>query len=269
MIFASDLDRTLIYSSRFIADGGRHYRVEVGDYASYMTERAAALLQIIADRLIFVPCTTRTVEQYRRVTFVTDLQPKYAVTSNGGNLLIDGQLDQSYHQEILLKLRDCAPSADIIKEFNRIVSDAWVIKMKEAEGLFYYCLVDRPALPEPELAQFTSWAATQNWEISLQGHKLYLVPKVINKWAPIAKIMAITGETEVYTAGDSLLDLPLLTATPHHLCPRHGEVFQCYQQQFKGEKINFTRSEGLKAGEEVLETVLRWSADQSTLCFES
>jgi hypothetical protein len=266
MIFASDLDRTLIYSSKFINDSSNFKRVEAGDYPSYMTKRAAELLQTIARQITFIPSTTRTVEQYRRVNFICGLKPKYAVTSNGGNLLIDGHPDLEYKKAVQRQLQDCLPAPDILKKFKQITLDSWLIKTKEADGLFYYCLVDRPKVPLQELAQFTDWAAAQNWEVSLQGRKLYLVPKVINKWAPIDRILDIIGKTKVYTAGDSLLDLPLLTATQNHLCPRHGEVYQYYQkcQQWNGHKINFTHNAGIKAGEEVLETVMKWGREDET-----
>lgn len=258
MIFVSDLDRTLIYSSKFITDDVTFKQVETGNYPSYMTKRAAELLHAIAQQLLFIPCTTRTVEQYRRVNFITNLSPKYAVTTNGGNLLLDGLPDQEYQREVQQKLQDCLPTADIMKEFNQIASE-WIIKTRDADGLFYYCIVDLSMVPQQELKQFIAWAATQNWDVSLQGRKLYLVPKVINKWAPIEKILDMTGKSKVYTAGDSLLDLPLLAATPNHLCPRHGELFQYYQQrQWGGPKITFTDGEGIIAGEEVLARVMKW-----------
>ncbi|MTI81291.1 MAG: hypothetical protein FH758_10490 [Firmicutes bacterium] len=268
MIFVSDLDRTLIFSRKFTSDSPENYQqVEAGDYPSYMTRRAAELLNVIAEQMLFVPCTTRTVEQYLRLDFITGLQPQYAVVSNGGNLLINGKVDQQYQQELQLKLQDCLPAVDIMKEFNLITSPDWVLKTRVADGLFHYCIVDQRMIPEQDLTQFITWAATQNWDVSLQGRKLYLVPRVINKWAPIKKIMELTGESSVFTAGDSLLDLPLLVATPNHLSPRHGELYQHFKQKghTREHKLTFTNNEGINAGEEILQHVIKWGKDRIIL----
>ncbi|HEY9374499.1 MAG TPA: HAD family hydrolase, partial [Streptomyces sp.] len=75
VLIASDLDRTLIYSSAALgltmpdAEAPRLLCVEVHERKplSYMTESAAGLLtQLTADR-VFVPTTTRTRKQYQRI----------------------------------------------------------------------------------------------------------------------------------------------------------------------------------------------------------
>ena len=66
--FFSDLDNTLIFSYKH--DIGKEKRcVEIyqGREVSYITERTYGLLTYAASRLLFVPVTTRTEEQYRRM----------------------------------------------------------------------------------------------------------------------------------------------------------------------------------------------------------
>lgn len=262
MLFASDLDRTLIYSERFTTEHSGPLRiVEQGVVTSYMTERAAKQVQFIAAQILFVPCTTRTIEQYQRIHFLrNEVTFKYAVTSNGGNLLVDGVVDQNYRQKINKEVRqNCLPAADLIKEFKKIATDDWLERIKMADQLFFYCLIDRAKIPFDELRCFDNWAEKQNWQISTQGRKLYLVPKAVNKWVAIKEILDRTKESAVFAAGDSILDLPLLKGASHSFCPQHGELYDRYGQAPDKMALRFTNSSGITAAEEILTAVINWT----------
>ena len=70
----------------------RNVEVYNGREISFMTEKAIALLRELSDEMMFVPVTTRTVEQYNRVSlFHDEIRPTYAITCNGGVVLKDGQ----------------------------------------------------------------------------------------------------------------------------------------------------------------------------------
>lgn len=92
--FASDLDRTLIYSHRVLeqyAYEGEYDLVEVLDERplSYMSVETKKSLQTIHQSGWFIPVTTRTTAQYERITFFEqELKPEYAVTTNGAVFFI-------------------------------------------------------------------------------------------------------------------------------------------------------------------------------------
>jgi hypothetical protein len=92
MMFASDLDRTLIYSKRavqeFLGDISDLKQVEIkGDKAlSFMTFQAYELLWDIATRTLFVPITTRSNEQFNRLSLLGEIPHLYTVTANGAHL---------------------------------------------------------------------------------------------------------------------------------------------------------------------------------------
>lgn len=49
----------------------------------------------------FIPVTTRTIEQFQRITlFQNEIIPEYAITSNGGNILHNGKQDVTWNKEI-------------------------------------------------------------------------------------------------------------------------------------------------------------------------
>ncbi len=263
MIFASDLDRTLIYSEKFLKEFSEEaVAVEYGKYNSYMTKHATELLKVINRKTIFVPCTTRTIEQYQRIQFFQEeVRPKYAVVSNGANLLFDGIIDIEYQKGMARTLvNECLASEEIRKEYGKLDSVNWSQPLRQADGVFYYCIIDREKAPLLDLASFSEWVSKQNWEMSIQGRKLYLVPRVINKWSAIQRIVEITGDEQVFGAGDSLLDIPLVKGAQRGISPAHGELFE----QFASDgDWNFTAASGMLAGEEILQLVselvqLKW-----------
>ncbi|MGI6647670.1 MAG: hypothetical protein ACOX5W_01015 [Bacillota bacterium] len=263
MIFASDLDRTLIYSEKFLQGYvGQVRAVESGQYNSYMTQRATGLLRQIARCLLFIPCTTRTIEQYQRIQFFqTEVIPRYALASNGANLLVEGAVDRVFQKSIFHTLaNECLAGPEIIKEFGRLASAEWTQPLREADGVFYYCVIDRTKAPRQELARFRDWARKQNWELSIQGRKLYLVPAVINKGTALKRMAEITGDDRIISVGDSLLDLPLLLEAEYAISPAHGELYEELYEQFANSgRWKFTEVSGIGAGEEILELALDYA----------
>jgi hydroxymethylpyrimidine pyrophosphatase-like HAD family hydrolase len=259
MIFASDLDGTLIYSKRFIPKGGMQGILPVelkGEkYISYMTEGAAKSLKNLVSQCLFVPVTTRTVEQYKRIFFIKDeIRPKYAIVSNGGNLIINGELDINWRDNIQRRIKsEAIELAKVQEKFMEINSPDWVIDHRVADDLFSYCIVDRNKIPLAELEDFREWLRTNNWNVSLQGRKIYFVPHCICKGMAIEYIKEIEGCSKLMAAGDSLLDLPMLEMADYALCPPHGELSKYIIQGGQvSEGIMLTQREGISAAEEII-----------------
>ena len=260
MLFASDLDQTLIYSKRFIPKGEsvEIHAVESKKLKpmSYMTKVAIESLKQLTCEVMFIPVTTRTIEQYKRIFLLTeDIKPKYAIVSNGGNLLVRGQVDTLWKNILDKKLREeCLGMEEVHQRFQEIHSDEWVIDHRKADGMFSYCIVDRSKVPFDEIEDFKEWLNENNWSVSLQGRKLYFVPQCICKGAAISHIKEREGYQTMAAAGDSLLDLPMLEMADYALCPPHGELnrFITGGGQVQGE-IQITKKEGIFASEEIIE----------------
>lgn len=263
LLFASDLDQTLIYSHRTLVDQeilAQILPVEWFEdrYISYMTQNALSKLKDISFKAFFVPVTTRTKVQYQRVNLHQyGIFPQYAVTSNGGTIFNRGVEDIDWRQHILAGRDHCLAANDLVKKFEELAHPSWVIKGsgKLADELFYYCLIDREKIPLAELAAFKLWANENLWDLSVQGRKLYLVPKNVNKKVAIQYIQEKEGLKYVVAAGDSLLDLEMLKAADLAIAPAHGELFSLFSQEMIQEKIKFTQKSGIEAAEEILECV--------------
>ncbi|MGV9563055.1 HAD family hydrolase [Streptomyces sp. NPDC003480] len=262
VLVASDLDRTLIYSSAALAltmpdaRAPRLLCVEVHESKplSYMTEAAAELLVELGDRAVFVPTTTRTRRQYQRVN-LPGPTPPYAICANGGHLLVDGVSDPGWHTAVLARLADeCAPLAEVRDHLAAFADPAWVRKHRVAEDLFVYLVVERELLPEGWVKELAVWAENRGWTVSLQGRKIYAVPKPLTKSAAMREVARRTGASLTLAAGDSLLDADLLLAADLGWRPGHGELADA---DWTAPGISALPERGVAAGERILREFLR------------
>ncbi|MFF4171845.1 HAD family hydrolase [Streptomyces sp. NPDC001744] len=257
VLVASDLDRTLIYSAAALALTApdalapRLLCVEVHESRplSYMTEDAAGLLARLADETLFVPTTTRTRKQYQRIR-LPGTASKYAICANGGHILVDGVTDRDWHASVLDRLADeCAPLAEIRAYLAATTDRSWVRKHRVAEDLFAYLVVERDLLPEEWLGLFGHWAGERGWTVSLQGRKVYAVPKPLTKSAAVRELARRTGAALTLAAGDSLLDADLLLAADRAWRPGHGELAD---SGWTAPHLDVLAERGVAAGEEIL-----------------
>ncbi|MBO1333088.1 HAD family hydrolase [Streptomyces sp. VRA16 Mangrove soil] len=254
---ASDLDRTLIYSAGALgltmpdAEAPRLLCVEMyqGKPLSYVTEDAAGLLAELGRRAVFVPTTTRTREQYGRVR-LPGPAPQYAICANGGHLLVDGVSDPEWRRGVEARIEaECAPLGEVRERMIAAADPEWLLKERVAEDLFAYLVVDRGLLPEGWVKELSEWAAGVGWGVSLQGRKVYAVPKPLTKGAAAREVARRVGAAAVFGAGDSLLDADLLVAVDRGWRPGHGELADV---GWVGDGVTVLGERGVLAGEAVL-----------------
>ncbi|MGR8010741.1 HAD family hydrolase [Streptomyces hypolithicus] len=265
VLVASDLDRTLIYSSAALgltmpdAEAPRLLCVEVYDSKplSYVTETAAALMGQLAADACFVPTTTRTREQYHRIRLPVPT-PRYAICANGGHLLVEGVSDPGWQAQVARTLADeCASLAEIRAHLVSAADRAWLLKERVAEDLFAYLVVERALLPDEWVKELGEWAEARGWTVSLQGRKIYAVPKPLTKSAAMYEVARRAGTTLTLAAGDSLLDADLLLAADRGWRPGHGELAD---SGWSAPQVTVLPEVGVAAGEEILRRFSRAAA---------
>ncbi len=260
VMVASDLDRTLIYSANSMALGGSDHLAprlvvaEVYDAAplSFMTRAAEELLEGIVQRSVFVPVTTRTRAQFSRVR-LPGFGRGYAVTTNGAVLLHDGEPDRDWSRHIQRSVGSaCAPLDDVLGHLAGAAAVPAILRVRTAEDVFAYSIVDRQALPDGYLAELDAWCAARGWTTSLQGRKLYCVPSPITKEAAAAEIRQRCGAGLLVAAGDSRLDAGILELADIAIRPAHGELDS---DAYSRSNLTVTAATGILAGEEILRFV--------------
>ncbi|OIJ66199.1 hypothetical protein [Streptomyces mangrovisoli] len=262
VLVASDLDRTLIYSPAALgltmpdARAPRLLCVEVHESRplSFMTETAAQLLVELGDAAVFVPTTTRTRKQYLRIN-LPGPAPEFAICANGGHILVDGVSDPDWHRGVTERLaEECAPLAEVGAHLEATADPLWLRKHRIAEDLFVYLVVERELLPEEWVKELAAWAENRGWTVSLQGRKIYAVPKPLTKSAAVREVARRTGAELVLAAGDSLLDADLLLAADRGWRPGHGELAE---SEWSAPAITALPERGVLAGERITREFLR------------
>ncbi|MEK3695823.1 HAD family hydrolase [Paenibacillus sp. FSL R10-2199] len=262
MIYASDLDRTLIYSLNAIgvpgdAPGLVPAEVIDGRTVSYISQQALDMLKELAAKIVFMPVTTRTIAQYRRINlFQETVIPDYAVTSNGGNILVNGVVDPEWRAAVgLLVERGSVPAEEAGRIVRSVVRAEWITSERYCDELFYTFVVHRDSLPLDEITRMAERLDGLGWKVSLQGRKLYIVPEAVNKSDAILHVRRTVRSEPMVASGDSLLDKSLLAAADYAIAPCHGEIFAEQQAGLVNLEYPFTKQSGVFAGDEIMQYV--------------
>lgn len=260
MMVACDLDRTLIYSSNSMAlqcsDSSAPSLViaEVYEGAplSFMTRAAWDVLERLVHDAIFVPVTTRTVQQFGRVN-IPGRDRGYAVTTNGAVLLHDGVPDPAWTDLIRTSVQaNCAPLQEVHDYVLGATRPPAILRGRVAEDVFVYSIVNRDELSANYLEDLSGWCQERGWTTSLQGRKLYCVPSPVSKEAALAEIRRRHPVDMLVAAGDSLLDAGMLHLADSAIRPPHGELDMA---AFHLPHLKVTAASGIMAGEEILHFV--------------
>lgn len=258
MMFASDLDRTLIYSDRALSEfghAGKDGLVGVerkgGQAVAFMTKKAHKALKEISGQMLFVPVTTRTLDQYKRVFIFQENMPvTYAVTSNGANIFYHGKSLPEWDTAVQQRLKnECALIEDMIA-----ASKAYELNgsLKKADNLFFYYILSDQLTTE-EKNRMSKIAESNGWRVSLQGKKLYFVPNPVCKGEAVKFIKEREGIHSIFGAGDSLLDHDFLKVCDFPYVPNHGELAK---DKTRSLSYHISQNTGVKAGEEILSAIL-------------
>lgn len=263
-LLASDLDRTLIYSRRFFhtpPPASQCVEIYQGEPISFMTVAAADQLRQLAARHLVVPTTTRTIAQYARIT-LPGAPYKFAITSNGGNLLVDGIPDPVWTKVVTARIRaEGPPLSEVVDELRTRIDGRWVRSLRTAEDLFCYLVVDEDALPVDLVATWEQWCAPRGWVVSRQGRKIYTVPAPLCKSEAVAELRnrlidsgRLPDDAPILAAGDGALDAAMLELADAAIRPAHGELHALH---WRRDHVQVTTGSGASAAEEIL----RWFAD--------
>lgn len=201
-LLCTDLDNTLIYSYKHeLGNEKRNVELYQGREISFITEKTYELLKKVNQQYQIVPVTTRTVEQYQRIHL--GIHPfQYALTCNGGILLVDGKREDTWYLESRKMTEPAVPAMkkameylekDARRKFElRYIEELFVFtKCKEVEKV----IQDLKKLLKEELV-----------EVFSNGEKLYVLPVTLSKGNAVKRLKAYLEPDCVIAAGDSEFD---------------------------------------------------------------
>lgn len=259
-VFASDLDRTMIYSLRSSGLKDTYPVLTVAEFhkekpLSYVTDFSYRMLEFLGEGLTFVPATTRSMAQYRRVFLPSVAGSAYAVTSNGGRILVNGIEDADWTTHIKEHLEASSIHLDEVKKaLDKGFSRPWIKNTTFADDLFLVLNVDSENTPKSYVDDLTAWLAERGWKTSLQGSKLYCIPAILTKGIAVKEVCQRLNASGLYSAGDSLLDKSLLSLADTAYRPAHGEL---EADNYRQDNLTVTDTVGIAAGQEILARIVR------------
>lgn len=256
-IFFSDLDLTLLYSHRAIRKYHNNtYNALVVEEHEHKPlsfiklECWDKLVKLSCEILHFVPTTTRTFEQYSRI-HIPRVNINHAIVLNGAKIYHNNHEDEVWRNHIHDKLYtfDTNPTQIYNKSYSDIMNIPGVNKYRNAEDYFLYIVKDEA--DNKQLDQYLNiHIDSNNYMISNQGRKSYIVPKCIDKGEAINYVKNKVGCTTTYAAGDSKLDMSMSNYVDYFIQPAHGEAVGLLQNAI------ITDNTGILAAEDIINYIM-------------
>ncbi|BEP28901.1 HAD family hydrolase [Helicovermis profundi] len=225
-IFASDLDQTLIYSHRWIKDTKKEFiaiEKKEDKVISYILSDTLKEIKSIITNNYFIPITTRTLSQYRRIN-LDDLFTPYAVVANGGIILINDEIDLEWEKVVKNNLAKCTSYETMLKKASFLENEKGFIKFGSADNLFFYMIAEEDIFNKNVLNLIKGDFKKNNWRIFDQGRKVYFIPNAITKGRALKYLKEKLNSTFVVSSGDSLLDISLSEHSDLFMIPNHSAL---------------------------------------------
>ena len=221
MIFASYLDNTLIHSYKRALPSDVCVEVKEGRALSFMTPEARRMLRKVRDVCRFVPVTTRSLEQYRRLSLAEDAAPDFALVCSGAILLRHGEVDAEWLHESRETLKECAAHLEHYAGFlSRFSPDVRIV-----DGFLIFAGFKHGDVESVNLAASETERVIDKklFELQVVYGKIYIMPKALNKGIALSRLAGDRKDLLV-CAGDSLLDLSMLEIADISLVPPNYPV---------------------------------------------
>lgn len=258
MLFFTDLDRTLIYSKRFVMPEDDAVLVERdGDKEiAFMTARGLALLTALSQKLPIIPVTTRNYAECMRIDLLQTLPLRHLILNNGAEILMDGKRDADYCGMIKEELLSLGLSYDeALRIFFELFGSGRVKLHRISDDFLWLVVLYSEDYDHALLDAISERLSPGGWTVAATGRKIYLIPNPISKARAVRYLKEKLGGGFTICAGDSTMDKEMVESVDLSLVPNGSELAALLPTAEK------TATAGVRAGEEILEAVRR--------CYES
>ena len=228
IIIGVDLDRTLIYSNRFlemhpISEKSKAISVEKTDktesfISKSVVDKINAISNAYQGQIIVVPVTSRSKQEYDRIK-IPDLKFKYAITSAGGTILCDGVPSEDWVWHID-KLIDLDGMDNLMHQLNALNCTNY--KSKVIDRVYVFSKVNNIREAKEELN--TLRKCIRGFDIQMDKHKIYATNSGINKGSALLWLKDRLGASSIITFGDSMMDIPMMSVADKAFTPTHTTI---------------------------------------------
>ena len=216
ILFACDLDNTLVHSYKHRQTDDLCIELINNREQGFIPNKSSVLLEKVIKRVMFLPITTRSLEQYRRIKWPTNCVPQNAITTNGGILLENDTVDNAWYTQSLQHVSDYHSEIERLRSilgdekriaYTRTVDDCY---------LYGYCTDESAAVDLK-----TEYEHTSTLNIISSGKKIYFLPPLMNKGEALKRFLLRCDADIIVSAGDSLIDVPMLNHSDITFIPNH------------------------------------------------
>ena len=228
ILFASDLDNTLIHSHKYRTDSDICVEFYQEREQSFMSQNAVSLFrQMIQQKNIcFLPVTTRTTAQYQRIFFPEQFRPEYALTANGCILLKQDMPESAWISDFQRQNQPYQPEFQQLEQI--FLKDSRFRHVSIADSMFVACACETSETADTCLSAYQQITTLQAFRT---GRKLYFFPPDSDKGSALQRFCEKFQFDIVIAAGDSEMDLPMLETADIAL-------FRESQKDFAAEILN-------------------------------
>ena len=214
-ILCTDLDNTIIYSYKHdIGNDKRNVEIYQGREISFITNKTFELLQAVQQEYLIIPTSTRTIEQYNRINLGIG-EFKYALTCNGGILLVDGKSNPDWYMESKQLIKDGI--ADLNRAMNYLENDERrKFELRFIEELFVFTKCNHPVDVINELKGYLN---SNLVDVFNNGEKVYVVPAALSKGMAVKRLRSYFPGDSITAAGDSEFDISMVEEADKGIVP--------------------------------------------------
>ncbi len=204
LIFASDIDNTIMFSYKHRMECDICIEILDGKEQGFCTPNTFALLEQISKKALFIPITTRSMEQYKRIGFPKSCMPQYALTTNGAILLVNGAVDTQWYAESR-QIADTWKTALSYIE-NQLPNIQEIKRFRMVDDMYLFAACDNAEEAEKSKLYFDG---KTDLDVVVSGRKIYFFPPMLDKGTAIDRLRKKFLPSHIISAGDSSIDIPM------------------------------------------------------------
>lgn len=240
--FITDLDRTIIHSKN---PGFTCVETYDDREITFMTDKSISLLKELLNKedIEFIPCTMRKYHQTKRVSFISEYNPKYMICENGAQIFVDNVLDTKWesYMRTIINEKEVEDGINKIKSLNLNTKDILNI-----DG--FYIAISFYNEDDADIAfKQIKPLFEKPYNVIQVGRKMFVIHEKIDKIHAVEYLVDTYKIDNIITSGDSDADKEF-TKIGKSILPKHAS--------FKHDSSVIANQSGIHATEEILEYVL-------------
>ena len=230
VIYATDMDRTLIFSNKFLDEYKPSCEYDVAEekdnrQISYIAKTVKSKFRELNSnkKVIVVPVSTRSIEEFNRIN--VGVKTRFAIVDNGGTILEYGKPLEEWEKYIsdntnkveMLSIGFDLEDFESIGRPSKLIDNKYVFnKIREGHEKEF----------DNEVASLIA-KYSSNFNIVRQKNKVYAIPKCFTKAVALRWLQNRLKAEKIVASGDSELDLPMLAIADCAVVPEHGDLVKC------------------------------------------